>query len=108
MSKDRAARRQARDLDRIQRISAGQERHAAKRRREEARERRRRVFNIYVRPGELAARRRTRLRVAVLILVLINGAIWLNASSNYLKFGAILVSLLIMPIVRILIVDARR
>jgi hypothetical protein len=108
MSKDRAARREARELDRIQRISAGQERHAAKRRREEAREKRRSIFNPSFKPGHLAARRRARLRVALLILILINGAIWLNSSSAYLRFGAILLSLLLMPIVRILIVDARR
>jgi hypothetical protein len=108
MSKDRAARREARELDRIQRISAGQERHAAKRRRDEAREKRRSIFTPSFKPGYLAARRRSRLRVAILILIVINGVIWLNSPSSYLRFGAILISLLIMPIVRILIVDARR
>ncbi len=108
MSKDRAARRQARELDRIQRISSAQERHAAKRRREESRERRRERLTPTFKPGHLAARRRSRMRIALLVLILVNGAIWINTSSNYLKFGGILISLLIMPIVRVLIVDARR
>lgn len=108
MSKDRAARRQARDLERIQRVTSAQERHAAKRRREESREKRRERLTPTLRPGYLAARRRARLRIALLVLILINGAVWMNTSSNYLKFGAILISLLIMPIVRVLIVDFRR
>jgi hypothetical protein len=108
VSKDRAARREARDLERIQRVNVGQERQAAKRRREEASEKRRAIFNPSFKPGYLAARRRARLRLALLIVILINGAIWLNTSSNYVRLGAILLSLLIMPIVRILIVDVRR
>lgn len=108
MSKDRAARRAARELDRIQRISSAQERHAAKRRREENRERRRERLSINLRPGHLAARRRARMRLVLLVLIVVNGAIWLASSSGYLRFGAILVSLLIMPIVRVLIVDSRR
>jgi len=108
MSKDRAARRHARELDRIARVTAGQKRHAAKRRREEIREKRREFLIPKLKPGHLAARRRARLRLVLLVLILVNGAIWFNTSSNYLRFGAILISLLIMPIVRVLIVDARR
>jgi len=108
MSKDRAARRHARELDRLTRITSAQERHAAKRRREEIREKRREFLIPKLRPGHLAARRRARLRLVLLVLILINGAVWINTSSNYLRFGTIVISLLIMPIVRVLIVDARR
>jgi len=108
MSKDRAYRRRARDLDRLQRVSSGQQRQAAKRRREEAREKRRAMMSPSLRPGFLAAKRRERMRIVLLVLILINGAIWVNTSSNYVRFGSILLSLLLMPIVRILIVDARR
>ncbi len=108
MSKDRSHRRRAREFDRLQRVSSGQERQAAKHRREEARDRRRAMMSPSLRPGYLAARRRERMRIVLLVLLLVNGAIWVNTSSNYVRFGSILLSLLLMPIVRILIVDARR
>lgn len=108
MSKERAARRAARELDRIQRITAAQERHAAKRRREETRERRRERLTLKVTPGHLAARKRARWRMVILFMILINGAVWIYSSSDYLKFGAILISVLLLPLIRVLVVDARR
>jgi len=107
MSKERSNRRAARELDRLTRISAAEERHKAKRRREDRRERRREMLKPSLRPGYLAARRRARMRIVVLVLLLFNGAVWVSSNSYYVRFGAILLSVLIMPIVRILIVNER-
>lgn len=107
MSKERASRRAARELDRLMRVSAAEERHRAKRRREDRRERRREMLTPAIQPGYLAARRRVRMRIAALVLILFNGAVWVSSNSYYVRFGAILLSALIMPIVRVLIVNRR-
>jgi Flp pilus assembly protein TadB len=102
MSKERARRRVERE-----RLAALQ---AAARQRDAERSARRRVRRQrwtglvprpHLRPGVLAARRRTELMATFGLLLLLNVLVWLVRPDWAARLGALLVSAVVFPVVRL-------
>jgi Flp pilus assembly protein TadB len=102
MSKERARRRVERE-----RLAALQ---AAARQRDAERSARRRarrqrwtglVPRPHLRPGVLAARRRTELMATFGLLLLLNVLVWLVRPDWAARLGALLVSAVVFPVVRL-------
>jgi hypothetical protein len=99
MSKERAQRRAEREREAAMKAAA-RERSAAKRARSAAR---RRALTGWLpksrlMPGELAARRRRETAVTVAILVALNVLVWIVRPDWESRFGALVVSLLVFPV----------
>jgi hypothetical protein len=54
-------------------------------------------------PGVLAARRRTELMATVLLLFLVNVVVWLVRPDWAARLGALVVSLVVFPVVRLMV-----
>lgn len=104
MSKERARRREEREREAAIR-QAAREREAV--RRERARARRKTLTGWVPRPrltpGILAARRRTELMATVGLLFLLNLLVWLVRPDWAARVGALVVSVLVFPVVRLLV-----
>jgi hypothetical protein len=100
MSKERAARRAERERESAIRTAA----RASERERVERRQARRRRLGRWLparpsRPtGVLAERRRTRLRLLVAALVLVQVVVWLFRPDWPARLAALVVSLLLFPL----------
>jgi hypothetical protein len=100
MSKDRARRRAERE--RVAALAAAARRQESERRaRAQAR---RRALTGWIphprlRPGVLAARRRTELMSAIGLLLLLNLFVWLVRPDWAARLGALVVSVVVFPVV---------
>lgn len=104
MSKERARRRAEREREAAIRQAA---REREVRRRSRARARRqaltRWVPRPHLTPGVLAARRRTELMATVGLLLLLNLLVWLVRPDWAARLGALVVSVLVFPLLRLLV-----
>jgi hypothetical protein len=104
MSKERARRRAEREREAALRAAA---RQRELERRSRARARRRAVTRWFPRPhltpGVLAARRRAELTAAVGLLFLVNLLVWLVRPDWAARLGALVVSLVVFPVVRLMV-----
>jgi Flp pilus assembly protein TadB len=103
VSKERARRRAEREHEAGLRAAARQ-REAE--RRERARARRRSLFGwiptARLRPGMLAARRRAELTATFGLLFMLNLLVWLLRPDWAARLGALVVSALVFPVVRLM------
>jgi Flp pilus assembly protein TadB len=100
MSKERARRRAVREAEAARRSAA----HARDRDRRRRRRARREALlgwipRPHLKPGVIAARRRTEMRAAVGLLLLLNLLVWLVRPDWPARLGALLVSVLVFPVV---------
>ena len=104
MSKERARRRAEREREAALRAAARQ-RQAERRAR--ARARKQALTGWIPRPrptpGILAARRRTELLTTVVLLFLVNLLVWLVRPDWAARLGALVVSLVVFPVIRLLV-----
>ena len=104
MSKERARRRAEREHEAAIRPAARQ-REVERRARSRAR---RQALTGWVprprlQPGVLAARRRTELMATIGLLLLLNLLVWLVRPDWAARLGALVVSVLVFPVVRLLV-----
>jgi Flp pilus assembly protein TadB len=104
MSKERARRRAEREREAAAR-QAVRQREAERRARSRARSQ---ALSRWVprprrTPGILAARRRAELTATVAILLLLNLVVWLVRPDWAARLGALVVSLLVFPVLRLLV-----
>jgi Flp pilus assembly protein TadB len=104
MSKERARRRAVREREAATRVAA---RQRDIERRARARARRQSLTGWiprrHVTPGVLAARRRHELFAAVALLFLLNLLVWLFRPDWAARLGALVVSLVVFPVVRLMV-----
>ena len=104
MSKERARRRAEREQEAAIRRAARE--HEVERR---SRSRARRqaltgwMPKPHLTPGVLAARRRTELMATIGLLLLLNLLVWLVRPDWAARLGALVVSVLVFPVVRLLV-----
>jgi Flp pilus assembly protein TadB len=103
VSKERARRRAEREHDAALRAAARQ-REAERRARAQAR---RRTLTGWIpktrlQPGLLAARRRAELTAAIGLLLMLNLMVWLVRPDWAARLGALVVSALVFPVVRLM------
>jgi Flp pilus assembly protein TadB len=103
VSKQRAQRRAAREHEAALRAAARQ-RQAERRARAQARRRSltRWVPRARLRPGLLAARRRAELLATFGLLFMLNFLVWLLRPDWAARLGALVVSALVFPVVRLM------
>jgi len=104
MSKERARRRAEREREAAIR-QAARERETERRSRAAAR---RQTLSGWVprphlTPGVLAARRRTEMMATVIVLFLVNLLVWLLRPDWAARLGALVVSVLVFPVLRLLL-----
>jgi hypothetical protein len=104
MSKERARRRAEREREAAIR-QAAREREAGRRSRSRARRQALTgwVPKPHLTPGVLAARRRTELMATIGLLLLLNLLVWLVRPDWAARLGALVVSLLVFPLLRLLV-----
>jgi len=104
MTKERARRRAEREREAAIRRAA-REREAERRSRSRARRRALTgwVPRPHLTPGVLAARRRTELMATVGVLLLLNLLVWLVRPDWAARLGALVVSVLVFPVLRLLV-----
>ena len=104
MSKERARRRAEREREAALKAEA---RRRDDERRARSRARRQAVTGWFPRPhltpGVLAARRRAEMGAAVGILLLLNLLVWLVRPDWAARLGALVVSLVVFPVVRLMV-----
>jgi Flp pilus assembly protein TadB len=102
MSKDRARRRAEREQEAAVKAAARQ-REAARKARSRARRQTLtgRVPRLHLQPGVLAARRRAELTATFGLLLLLNVLVWLIRPDWAARLGALLVSAVVFPVVRL-------
>jgi Flp pilus assembly protein TadB len=104
MSKERARRRAEREREAAIRRAA---REREVRRRSRSRARRQAltgwVPKPHLTPGVLAARRRTELMATIGLLLLLNLLVWLVRPDWAARLGALMVSVLVFPLLRLLV-----
>lgn len=103
MSKERARRREEREREQAMRLAARQreaERRARRRSRRQALTRR--LPTSRLQPGLLAARRRAEWTATFGLLFLLNFVVWLLRDDWAARVGALVVSLLVFPVVRLM------
>jgi hypothetical protein len=104
MSKQRAQRRAEREREAALRAESRQRKEE---RRARARARRQALTGWIPRPrltpGVLAARRRTELMAALAMLFLVNLLVWLIRPDWAARVGALVVSLVVFPVVRLMV-----
>ena len=105
MSSERAKRREEREREAAVRAAA-RAREAERRARSAAR--RHTLFGWvprpHLRPGLLAARRRKEVTVTVCILLALNLLVWIVRPDWEARFGALVVSILVAPVLHVLLV----
>ena len=104
MSKERARRRAEREQEAAIRRAA-REREVERRSRSRARRQALTGWmpKPHLTPGVLAARRRTELMAAIGLLLLLNLLVWLVRPDWAARLGALVVSVLVFPVVRLLV-----
>ena len=104
MSKERARRRAEREREAAIR-QAARERDTERRSRAAARRQTLTgwVPRAHLTPGVLAARRRTELMATVIVLFLVNLLVWLLRPDWAARLGALVVSVLVFPVLRLLL-----
>ena len=104
MSKERARRRAEREREAAIRRAA-RERQVERRSRSRARRQALTgwVPRPHLTPGVLAARRRTELMATVGLLLLLNLLVWLVRPDWAARLGALVVSVLVFPVLRLLV-----
>src|SRR6476469_3896369 len=104
MSKERARRRAEREREAAIR-QAAREREAVRRSRARARRRALTgwVPRPHLTPGVLAARRRAELMATVGVLLALNLLVWLVRPDWAARLGALVVSVLVFPVLRLLV-----
>ncbi len=104
MSKERARRRAEREQEAAIRRAA-REREFERRSRSRARRQALTGWmpKPHLTPGVLAARRRTELMVTIGLLLLLNLLVWLVRPDWAARLGALVVSVLVFPVVRLLV-----
>ncbi len=104
MSKERARRRAEREREAAIRQAARQ-REAVRRSKAQARRQALTgwVPRPHLTPGVLAARRRTELMATVGVLLLLNLLVWLVRPDWAARLGALVVSVLVFPVLRLLV-----
>lgn len=104
MSKERARRRAEREREAAIR-QAAREREVGRRSRSRARRQALTgwVPKPHLTPGVLAARRRTELMATIGLLLLLNLLVWLVRPDWAARLGALVVSLLVFPLLRLLV-----
>ena len=104
MSKERAQRRAEREREAAV-LAAARAAEAERRERREARVRAVTSRLPRRRPGPsgvLAERRRTQTRVLVLAAVVLNALVWFATGDWYLRFLALLLTVLLLPLIHVL------
>jgi Flp pilus assembly protein TadB len=104
VSKERQRRREEREREQAIRFAA----RAAVREREERWAARRRMLTRWVprprwRPGVLARRRRRELTGTLVVLAILNIAVWVFLPTWSARLGALVVSLLVAPVLHVLL-----
>ena len=104
MSKERQRRREEREREQAIRTAA----RAAVREREERWAARRRMLTGWIpeprwRPGVVARRRRRELTGTVVLLLVLNVAVWVLLPAWSARLGALVVSLLVAPVLHTLL-----
>ena len=104
MSKERARRRAEREREAAIRRAA-REREAERRSRARARRQALTgwVPRPHLTPGVLAARRRTELMATIGVLLVLNLFVWLVRPDWAARLGALVVSVLVFPVLRLLV-----
>ena len=104
MSKERARRRAEREREAAIR-QAAREREAERRSRARARRQTLTgwVPRPHLTPGVLAARRRAELTATIGVLLLLNLLVWLVRPDWAARLGALVVSVLVFPLLRLLV-----
>jgi len=104
MSKERARRRAEREREAAIRRAA-REREAERRSRSRARRQALTgwVPRPHLTPGVLAARRRTELMATIGVLLVLNLFVWLVRPDWAARLGALVVSVLVFPVLRLLV-----
>ena len=104
MSKERARRRAEREREAAIR-RASRERAAERRSRSRARRQALTGWlpRPHLTPGVLAARRRTELMATIGVLLLLNLLVWLVRPDWAARLGALVVSVLVFPVLRLLV-----
>jgi hypothetical protein len=104
MSKERARRRAEREREAALKATARQREQG---RRARARARKQALTGWiprpHVTPGVLAARRRTELMATLGLLFLVNLLVWLVRPDWAARVGALVVSLVVFPVVRLMV-----
>ncbi|MCW2882097.1 MAG: hypothetical protein JWQ95_6197 [Sphaerisporangium sp.] len=111
MSKERARRRAEREAEQARQAAARAKREARRARRHELRDR---MVTMVPRPvrvarqgGLIARRQRTQNTVVAVLFVLVQVAAWMLLSGWAARFGVLVLSLLLVPVLVTVVFDRR-